>query len=462
MSLDNSLRVGPPAESEWLLLAIHAEAAARGLRTRLGPPLVARRCPRRRRQPDLRAAFDMIDDSRVELLSAADDGLHAPSDHPSFFESSWWSFYVPERNLGAWIYHWVRPNQSTQGGGCWLYDDTTWSHLDVPYYACYEHAASGVDTEVLEPLRRYRISFRDRDLIAFDFDVTATMPPWIVADGHFDQMMHVTGELELHGDTIRVDSIAMRDRSWSPRPERWKDGHVGYCSAGTRDVAFLVNSASGMRGETSDRVPRASSCATDGAPRSSTAPACSSATPSTAICSASSWTPTTPPVGTSMPWARRAAEWRCRSPESTGSAGRRWCTGTSTASTRGATTRTPGRSTAGLHSAGASARRHLDDRHRRRRRPHRHGHPRPPTGERGRLTDTMVEIADAFTALGDDRDVRVAIFTAAGDRAFMAGVDLRSLDSDRRHRRSAARERDRSRPASPVTPCGRSPTARCR
>ena len=110
----------------------------------------------------------MIDDSRVELLSAADDRLHAPSDHPWFFESSWWSFYVPERNLGAWIYHWTRPNQSTQGGGCWLYDDTTWSHLEVPYYACYEHAASGVDTEVLEPLRRYRISFRDRDLIAFE------------------------------------------------------------------------------------------------------------------------------------------------------------------------------------------------------------------------------------------------------------------------------------------------------
>ena len=36
----------------------------------------------------------MIDDSRVELLSAADDGLHTPSAHPWFFESSWWSFYA--------------------------------------------------------------------------------------------------------------------------------------------------------------------------------------------------------------------------------------------------------------------------------------------------------------------------------------------------------------------------------
>lgn len=209
----------------------------------------------------------MIDDSRVDLLSAADDGFHPPDDHPWFFESSWWSFYVPERDLGAWIYHWVRPNQSTQGGGCWVYDGTTHSHLEVPYYVCYQSMPaddaadlhdiafpSGLSMRTLAPLQRYRLRFADRDLMAFDLDFDATMPPWTVAEGHFDQMMHVTGELRLHGDTIAVDSIAMRDRSWSPRPERWKDGHVGYCSAGTTDVAFLVSSAAGMRGETTDRV----------------------------------------------------------------------------------------------------------------------------------------------------------------------------------------------------------------
>ncbi len=39
---------------------------------------------------------------------------------------------------------------------------------------------------------------------------------------------------------------------------------------------------------------------------------------------------------------------------------------------------------------------------------------------------TLGELADAFTGLNDDRDVRVVIFTAAGDRAFMAGLDLRA------------------------------------
>mgnify|MGYP001110780219 CR=1 FL=1 len=35
---------------------------------------------------------------------------------------------------------------------------------------------------------------------------------------HFDQCMHVTGQIELHGETIDIDSYSVRDRSWGPRP----------------------------------------------------------------------------------------------------------------------------------------------------------------------------------------------------------------------------------------------------
>jgi enoyl-CoA hydratase len=37
----------------------------------------------------------------------------------------------------------------------------------------------------------------------------------------------------------------------------------------------------------------------------------------------------------------------------------------------------------------------------------------------------MAEIRDVFDGFADDRDVRAAVFTASGERAFMAGVDLR-------------------------------------
>ena len=40
---------------------------------------------------------------------------------------------------------------------------------------------------------------------------------------------------------------------------------------------------------------------------------------------------------------------------------------------------------------------------------------------------TLDELTGAFRGLDDDRDVRVAIFTAAGERAFMAGLDLRAV-----------------------------------
>ncbi len=48
---------------------------------------------------------------------------------------------------------------------------------------------------------------------------------------------------------------------------------------------------------------------------------------------------------------------------------------------------------------------------------------RPPVN--AVTTDTLREITAAFRSLSEDREVRVAIFTAAGTRAFMAGLDLR-------------------------------------
>ena len=47
---------------------------------------------------------------------------------------------------------------------------------------------------------------------------------------------------------------------------------------------------------------------------------------------------------------------------------------------------------------------------------------RPPVN--AITTAVMLEITETFNALGDNREVRAVIFTAAGDRAFMAGVDL--------------------------------------
>jgi enoyl-CoA hydratase len=51
---------------------------------------------------------------------------------------------------------------------------------------------------------------------------------------------------------------------------------------------------------------------------------------------------------------------------------------------------------------------------------------RPPVNAVDR--DAHVAIRRAFDSLNDNQDVRVAIFTAVGDRAFMAGADLRTIN----------------------------------
>jgi enoyl-CoA hydratase len=51
---------------------------------------------------------------------------------------------------------------------------------------------------------------------------------------------------------------------------------------------------------------------------------------------------------------------------------------------------------------------------------------RPPVNAVDR--DAHIAIQRAFDSLNDSQDVRVAIFTAVGDRAFMAGADLRTVN----------------------------------
>ena len=41
--------------------------------------------------------------------------------------------------------------------------------------------------------------------------------------------------------------------------------------------------------------------------------------------------------------------------------------------------------------------------------------------------ETLDEIISVFRGVGDDPEIRVVVFTAAGERAFIAGTDLRTV-----------------------------------
>ena len=57
---------------------------------------------------------------------------------------------------------------------------------------------------------------------------------------------------------------------------------------------------------------------------------------------------------------------------------------------------------------------------------------------------TFAEIARRLPSFNDDRDVRVAIFTAAGDRAFIAGVDLKTYGQPAADPPAGLRDRSRA------------------
>ena len=67
-----------------------------------------------------------------------DDNFHVPeSDHWWEHETYWFWFFHPERKLGCWSYHYVRPTIGVAGGGVFVFDDTTWFHMETPYYVNY-------------------------------------------------------------------------------------------------------------------------------------------------------------------------------------------------------------------------------------------------------------------------------------------------------------------------------------
>jgi hypothetical protein len=175
-------------------------------------------------------------------VTPADDGFHDDfegADHPWWTETFWTSFNVPERKIGGWFYNQIQKNQGEHGvcnGGAWV-----WDASDAP--ALYERSEHGLALppgprdlndialpngnviRTLEPSMKYRVAYSDKGRFEADLLFAGVMEPNPHPAGcapfwrgrHFDQAMHVTGEIVLHGERIAIDCLSVRDRSWSPR-----------------------------------------------------------------------------------------------------------------------------------------------------------------------------------------------------------------------------------------------------
>jgi hypothetical protein len=195
------------------------------------------------------------------MFSARDDDFHPPAtDDPWFTETCWFSFNIPQRKMGCWLYGWVRPNMGNAGGGVFVWDSRASEPWNVPYYK-YQYTQplprdshltdfsfpEGYSVKMIKPLQRYRLGYRDRDLISIDCEFSALFPPHGFKSGeppfhtqpHLDQMGHIAGEMVLHGERIAIDSYSIRDRSWGPRMDH-RGGRIGYPFGCARDVAFCL------------------------------------------------------------------------------------------------------------------------------------------------------------------------------------------------------------------------------
>ena len=155
-------------------------------------------------------------------------------------ETAWFSFANPERRLGGWFYTMARPNIGTVAGGAWIWDDSAHLPWEVLYSANYTALEiprnqdldditlpTGVSIRVIEPCMSYALGYDDGARLQASLRFDGAMPPEpLTSTGstfghshHFDQIGRVSGELVLHGETIPIDCLAVRDRTWGRRRE---------------------------------------------------------------------------------------------------------------------------------------------------------------------------------------------------------------------------------------------------
>ncbi|PQM27737.1 hypothetical protein CVO77_03995 [Sphingopyxis lindanitolerans] len=174
------------------------------------------------------------------IFTAEDDFYHKLSDDPYETETNWWSFNIPERKMGGWIHNQYYPNRKTCTWRVFVWDDRGMSPTDLAYYRKVDEApmsgdpdltdisfpGGGYSLKMLEPGMKYQLGYSDPARgFAMDFVHTGVHRPHRFEPGeppfmqtpHFDQLGHVEGTLRLHGETIAIDGVGVRDRTWGPR-----------------------------------------------------------------------------------------------------------------------------------------------------------------------------------------------------------------------------------------------------
>jgi hypothetical protein len=200
-------------------------------------------------------------------LTAADDLLHEPPTNDRWWaETYWFSFDQPGENISATIYPVFRKNLGICSLGVFVWDPSAhepwallygrnyWS-LPMPTMPTTALRLEGLSYDCLEPLNRYRVRYSEPGMCELDLEYTGLRDPHVASAGekfgHFDQPCKVIGTLDVRGRKVAIDTIGMRDRTWSVRPEDKRGTGTAYTygHSGADEQFLLLTSLDGNFGK---------------------------------------------------------------------------------------------------------------------------------------------------------------------------------------------------------------------
>jgi len=167
-------------------------------------------------------------------VSQEHDKLHPPTtDDPSWIDTVWLGFAVPEKQLSGVVYMVLRPNRNVSLLGVYLCDDRIFPQGDMLYMQVMPHQSLPTDMRhveldcfsfhCLEPLKTYELRYDDGVELKLELRYHGLFEPVSQEEAgtqSYSQPCHVQGTICLNHETLAVDCYELKAGAWGLRSDK--------------------------------------------------------------------------------------------------------------------------------------------------------------------------------------------------------------------------------------------------